>query len=89
MEKKKSAGLETFAHFLDDRMREHSEQPLVLDFGTIKKDFSLVTDTFQNPIPAGEYYMCESYKEKAKANDKVLVAWVQDDPVVIDRYEKA
>lgn len=84
MEEQKSVGLAALAHIFDDRMREHSEQPLVLDFGTIKKDRSLVPDAFPIPIPRAEYYMCGAYEEKTKVNDRVLLAWVQDDPVVID-----
>lgn len=89
MEGQKNTGIEEFAHMLDMRMEEHSERPLVLDLGTIKKDRSLVTDTFPVPIPKSEYDMCANYKEVAKPGDRVLVAWTQDDPVVIDVVVKA
>lgn len=83
----------------------------VLDFGSINKDMSLLTNTFPIPIPHSEYHVCRlvgglaytvsggfhggheggngSHTHTAKPpqikpGDRVLVAWVQNEAVVID-----
>ena len=81
---------------------------LLLDFGTIQSDGSLLTNTFPIPIPKKDYQVCRhlrghtattssrsvgdhgshshtvSIHEALKKGDRVLVAWVQNDAVVID-----
>ena len=39
---------------------------LIIDFGTIKDDFSLVCDTFSEPIPPDDYLVCRSLTWGAK-----------------------
>lgn len=53
-------GLNKLAQVLDGRSgeRELSGSALVLDFGTIQADMSLLTDTFPVPIPRSDYLVC-------------------------------
>ncbi len=60
----------------------NSQSALPLEFGVIQGDGSLLVDTFRYPIPAGDYLRCAACT--AQAGDRVLVAWVQNDAVVID-----
>ena len=118
-------GTNKLARTLTDRMKKENESPLVLDFGSIEPNGSLLTNTFPIPIPKGEYSVCRqltlgatgekltetgkadsnkgrhgghvsgdgshehniSIPEKMrslKAGDRVLVAWVENEAVVID-----
>lgn len=97
-----------------EKVAGKAERDLVLDFGEIKKDYSLLTNTFPIPIPRGDYHVCRlvgglKYKitggthggheggngshshtaepPKIKPGDRVLVAWVQNEAVVIDVVE--
>lgn len=45
--------MEKLAKVLDSRMEEHSGGGFSFDFGVIKKDYSLVSNTFPLPIPKG------------------------------------
>ena len=48
-------GTSKLASVLSQRMKRENESPLVLDFGEIQANGSLVTNTFPIPIPKGEY----------------------------------
>lgn len=88
-----------------------ADRDLIIDFGVIKKDYSLLTNTFPIAIPRGDYHVCRtvaglevtggthsghvsgsgSHKHvlpKIKPGDRVLVAWVQNEAVVIDVVTK-
>lgn len=119
-------GTSRLATVLSQRMKRENESPLVLDFGEIQGNGSLLTNTFPEPIPKGDYSVCRSVngyllgtseeswtghlKEdkhvhsspsgvqehshdvplpKLKAGDRVLVAWVENEAVVIDIIEKS
>ena len=126
-------GTSRLANVLAGRMRKERDAPLVLDFGEIQANGSLITNTFQTPIPKGDYSVLrqltlgdadsdctETTKEPVlniplelksveleseeaiiipshqhsvilpqkmrslTAGDRVLVAWVQNEAVVID-----
>lgn len=107
-------GINKMANVLTKRMKKEGESPLVLDFGEIQSNGSLVTNTFPVPIPKGDYSVCRhigglsftisegghpGHENQAhntgehihtveppviKPGDRVLVAWVQNDAVVID-----
>ena len=105
-----TTGWNKLAHVLVERMRKENASPLVLDFGEIQANESLITNTFPTSIPKGEYSIlrsltlgkkvdyltCTSEKpplhtivipEKMRSivpGDRVLVAWVQSEAVVID-----
>lgn len=101
---------------LDLRMGEHSGGGFSFDFGVIKKDYSLVSNTFPLPIPKKDYSVCRllanlstnvsggthgghnsgtgshSHKvvmPKLKPGDRVLIVWVEGEPVVVDVVVKA
>lgn len=78
-------GTNKLARVIAGRMKLECDFPLVLDFGGLEKDKSLVTNTFPIPIPAGSYAVCSKAAEELKAGDRVLVAWVGNDAVVIDK----
>lgn len=119
-------GTSRLATVLSQRMKRENESPLVLDFGEIQGNGSLLTNTFPEPIPKGDYSVCrlvngyllgtseESWTghlqkdkhvhsspsgvpehshdvalPKLKAGDRVLVAWVENEAVVIDIIEKS
>lgn len=133
-------GTNKLAEVLSKRMNKQAETPLVLDFGEIQANGSLITNTFPVPIPKGDYSVCRqltlgktgatltstltdgshkhdngeheghetgdgkhehtggSHKhtvvipEKMRSvgpGDRVLVAWVQNEAVVVDIIEKS
>lgn len=103
-------GVNKLAQTLQKRMKETSKSPLMLDFGVIQQDYSLLTNTYPIPIPKTDYMVCRGathnpsvalthtstdsahshsviLPEKMhwlKPGNRVLVAWVQNDAVVID-----
>ncbi len=124
MNHKENPGINKLANILSTRMKKENESPLVMDFGRIQENGSLLTNTFPCPIPIGDYSICrqltlgstnESLAEIAdggehgghldgngthghiieipekmrsiKPGDRVLVAWVQNEAVVIDIIE--
>lgn len=114
-------GTNKLASVLSQRMKKENESPLVIDFGEIQGNGSLVTNTFPVPIPKGDYSVCRhvgslgfdtigggheghdgqtqdyhtglhthSIKPPSiKPGDRVLVAWVQSEAVVIDVIERS
>lgn len=111
MSKMEKNGMEKLAKVLDSRMGEHSGGGFSFDFGVIKKDYSLVSNTFPLPIPKKDYSVCRllanlstnvsggthgghnsgtgshSHKvvmPKLKPGDRVLIVWVEGEPVVVD-----
>lgn len=115
-----SPGLSKLAGVFDKLAERHEDHSLVLDFGTISGDYSLITTNFPIPIPKKDYLVCRHLRavpekdmwetkgagthshpgseggnagwhthkfqphEVLDKGDRVLVAWVQNDPVVID-----
>jgi len=107
-----SPGLSRLAGVMRDLANKDRDTALVLDFGTIQGDGSLLTNTYPLPIPKSDYIVCRHLKsweitkstnsrsvgdhgehshsftierrERLKKGDRVLVAWVQNDAVVVD-----
>lgn len=77
-------GISRLAKVIDNRMKRQTDTPLVLDFGTVKKNGSLITNTFPKTIAKGDYVVLEGF-EQDEENTRVLVAWVEDDVVVIGK----
>ena len=113
-------GMSKFAGVIDSMIEKRKDKALLLDFGVIQGDLSLMTNTFPLPIPKKDYLCCRHLRavpekdqwatkeagyhahpgcegspagahthkfqphEVLKKGDRVLVAWVQNDPVVID-----
>lgn len=48
-------GINKLANTLSQRMKKENGSPLILDFGEIQANGSLVTNTFPVPIPKGDY----------------------------------
>ncbi len=119
-------GTSKLAAILSQRMQKENESPLVLDFGGIQANGSLVTNTFPVPIPKGDYSICRQLTlgltgkkltntqkdgeheghtsgsgihthevlipetmRSVQPGDRVLVAWVQNEAVVIDIIKKS
>ena len=119
-------GTSKLASVLSQRMKRENESPLLLDFGEIQANGSLVTNTFPVPILRGDYSVCRLVNgytlatsdsswtghlqndkhihsspsgvpghshdvpmPKLKPGDRVLVAWVQNEAVVVDIIEKS
>lgn len=133
-------GTNKLAQVLSQRMKKENESPLILDFGEIQPNGSLVTNTFPVPIPKGDYTICRQLTlgatgalltktkedgeheheegeheghesgdgshthkggthkhnvlipEKMRSvgpGDRVLVAWVQNEAVIIDIIVKS
>lgn len=51
-------GASKLGKVLSERMSKQSESPLVLDFGSIQSNYSLLTNTFPKPIPKSDYTVC-------------------------------
>lgn len=83
------SGIGRLGTVLSERIKKESSAPLVLDFGEIQETGALVTGTFPVPIPKGEYSVCRQYgRQIVGAGTHVLVAWVQNEAVIIDVIEK-
>ena len=135
-------GVSKLGQVLQERMKACGASPLLLDFGTIQGDLSLLTNTYPIPIPKTDYTVCRQLTlgatgavltcsqqagkprdgthshgssgthgghvggdgshvhsdeaphvhdvlipekmRKLKSGDRVLVAWVQNEAVVVD-----
>ena len=137
-------GMSKLARVLHNRMKDErgAHSSLVLDFGEIQKDYSLLTNTYPIPIPKADYLVLEdltlgetgtklttttqngaqthgnngshgghvggdgSHEHESsgthshtvlipeklrwlKPGDRVLVAWVQHDAIVVGRVRPA
>ncbi len=115
------SGTNKLATVLAHRMKAENDSPLIIDFGEIQTNGSLMTNTFPIPIPKGEYSVCRhvgslnftvsggghaGHEEQTQTNhtgshshdvkppaimpgDRVLVAWVQNEAVVVDVIERS
>lgn len=52
------SGTNKLATVLAHRMKAENDSPLIIDFGEIQTNGSLMTNTFPIPIPKGEYSVC-------------------------------
>ena len=79
-------GLNILAAALDGRMKQCNEKPPMLDFGTITKNGSLLTNNFPVPIPSGDFVICSSVPEGYTG--RVFVAWAGNNVIAVDVIEK-
>ena len=102
-----SPGISRLAGVLKKLADGQVPKDLLIDFGVIQADGSLLTNTFTIPIPKRDYQVCGGLKARTETTssadghthtvttraleigDRVLVAWVQNDAVVIDVLEQA
>lgn len=88
MAAKSNNGILKLAKVMDSRMKRQSETPLSLDFGLVKKNGSLITNTFQKAIAKEDYTVLDGFEHEGK-DTRVLVAWVEDDAVVIGKLAES
>lgn len=81
-------GISHLANVMDRRIRRQSEMPLSLDFGTVKKNGSLITNMFPKTIAKGDYVTLEGFEHDGE-DTRVLVAWVEDDAIVIGKLDES
>lgn len=84
-------GVSKLASVLNKRMAQTAESPSTLDFGVIQADYSLKPNAFPAAIPARDYLVCATAAAGGAitAGAHVMIAWVGNDAVVIDRYTPA
>ena len=76
-------GTSKLASVLSQRMKRENESPLLLDFGEIQANGSLVTNTFPVPIPKGDYSVCRSINGYTLATSEsswtghLLTSWMR------------
>ena len=57
-------GVDKLGLVLHSRMVQTSAAPAIIEFGTIKSNLSLQTDSYPVPIPKGQYHVCRSLVHK-------------------------
>lgn len=77
-------GINELARAIDSRIRNRLESPLAMDFGTVKKNGGLKTNTFPKVIAKEDYSVLEGVELKG-GDIRVLVAWVDEEAVVIGK----
>lgn len=82
------SGFSHLADVISKRIKDETESPLIADFGEIKKNGSLRTNTFPVSIPKGDYTVCARAGELTKG-DRVLVVWVENEAVVVDKIRSS
>lgn len=83
-----NCGVGRLASVLSWRMRQELESPLVLDFGETLGDGSLVTNTFPAPVPKGDYSLLGGLGPLSPG-DRVLVAWVFSEAIILGTVESS
>jgi len=86
MANKGNPGINKLAYTLSQRIKRENESGLIIDYGVINQDYSLKTNTFSVAIPKADYVVCRQLESGGglSPNDRVLVAWIQNDAVIID-----
>lgn len=84
--KEENKGINHLARTLSRRMNKQSESPPIVDLGTIKKNGSLVAHTFPETIAQSDYSILEGIDD-LQENDRVLVVWVDSEPVIIGKLK--
>jgi len=81
----RNSGISRLAGVFDERIRRHSEHPALLDYGTLGKSGTLKADSFPEALDKNDYGVLEHCRKDMKKGEKqrVLVAWVGDDPVIV------
>ena len=85
-------GISRLAGVMQEQMKKVNDTtPLALDFGSIGGDFSLKCNNFSKPIPRSDYLVGRQPTLGPIGilpGDRVLVAWIQNEAVVIDVVKK-
>nr|DAV52415.1 MAG TPA: hypothetical protein [Caudoviricetes sp.] len=84
-------GVSALGAVLTDRMKEvNGLNPAALDFGQIQGDYSLKCNTYAQAIPKTDYsvLMHLTMGEAIAPGNRVLVAWVNNEAVVVGRVSR-
>lgn len=81
MEADTNHGISKLAMTISERISNQTDTTPTLDFGTIKKNGSLITNNFPVTIAKGDYSVLRECS--VDGGSKVLVAWVGSEAVVI------
>lgn len=105
-----SPGVSRLAAAMDKLAKRNIPNDLIIDYGTILDDLSLLTNSYPIPIPKKDYLALRHLRkvpddeipkteaangpdehthkfqphEPLKKGDRVLVAWVHNDAIVLD-----
>ena len=74
-------GINRLGIVLNKQMNKNSDKPLVLDFGVIQDDYSLLTNTYPLPIPLSDYVICRSVSYDPK-KPLTMTWWADEEPSV-------
>ena len=80
------ANLAAVFHEHNSRVTEAMTRSLRLDFGEIQENYHLKLDTFDKMIPKDAWSVCRRCTQgnPIRPGQRVLAAWVGNEPVVID-----
>lgn len=78
---KGNPGINNLGKVLQGQISSNKSSDLLLDYGSIQSDYSLLTNTFPVPIPRSDYMALRDMT--SVPGDRVLVGWIQNDAVVI------
>ncbi|MEZ3491719.1 MAG: hypothetical protein K1W38_05295 [Lachnospiraceae bacterium] len=80
-------GINELANVLNNQIKESGKRDVSVDFGTIEKNGFLITDILQTALGKDDYLVLHHIGE-LKEGDRVLVAWVYSDPVVVGKIRQ-
>ena len=79
-------GFQHLGNILRNEIQKTTKSPLVLDFGVIQEDYSLLTNTYPVPIPVEDYSICRSVSwNPAKP---MTMTWWKGEAPVVEGWEK-
>lgn len=74
-------GVNDFLITFKNMIENSKDTSLILDFGLIQDDYSLLTNTFQLPIPVTDYSICRSVSYNP-AKSLTMTWWADEAPSV-------
>ena len=74
-------GFQHLGSVIRQEVQNGIKSPLVLDFGVIQEDYSLLTNTYPIPIPIEDYSICRGVSWNP-AKPMTMTWWQGEDPVV-------
>lgn len=79
-----NSGANKLARSIDGRISRNisANKGMIADFGVIQEDGSLMTNSFDYPIPNGEYTVLSNVV--ANIGSSVVILWIDSEPVVVN-----
>lgn len=74
-------GVNKLGRLFQEQMNKTADKPLVLDFGVIQEDYSLLTNTFPLPIPVDDYVVCRCVTYNP-SKPLTMTWWAGESPTV-------